>query len=97
MPASPGPVLGAPISSRTRREPSAHAPGRPESGRAPGVAHRVGVSAAELLERVGHVASLDACELERWLLAEQLAVPNGAPGLLVPTELALELAEALRP
>jgi hypothetical protein len=72
-PARPGPVRDAPKSPRTSPGQPAIPGRRRESGLAPGVPYRVGVSAAELLERAGHGDSLDARELERWLLAKQLA------------------------
>ena len=54
-----------------------------------------GISACALLARRGNPSQLSADDLERWLIEQQLAVPDGAPGLLVPTERALELAGAL--
>jgi hypothetical protein len=66
---------------------------RTDSASRPGVPR--GVTAAELIARGGLGDRLDAREFERWLVDGGLAVPNGAPGLLIPTRLAFELVEAL--
>ena len=50
-----------------------------------------GVSAYALLARRDNLGNLGPHELEAWLLENGLAVPDGAPGLLVPTARALEL------
>ena len=56
---------------------------------------RHGVSAHELLERSGNVGRLDHRNLHAWLIDAGLAERNGAPGLLVPTALGVEIGSAL--
>jgi hypothetical protein len=60
------------------------------------VAEAHGITARHLLKlggiRYGHLTARD---LERWLLEEGLAVRNGAPDRLVPTERGRELGGAL--
>jgi hypothetical protein len=55
-----------------------------------------GVTARELLElRAESARWISATALERWLLDEGLAIEDGAPGRLLPTQRALEIAEGL--
>jgi hypothetical protein len=55
-----------------------------------------GVTARELLELSGNRDAISAASLERWLLESGFVEPNGQPGRLVPTPLALEIAGDLR-
>ena len=57
---------------------------------------RHGVRAHELLElRPESARWISASALERWLIESGFAEPNGEPGRLVPTNLAIEVAGAL--
>ena len=63
---------------------------------APPEVERQGVSARELLAlRPESRRWISATALEEWLVASGFAEPNGEPGRLMPTQLAIEIGGAL--
>jgi hypothetical protein len=70
-------------------------PSRPTTGPVRTPAPTRAVTASELILRTKSVGKIAASELERWLLEQRLAEPDGAPGLLRPTARGRQLGGAL--